>query len=128
MHIQRIMSFGKTRTCQCIRLEVVWNGWNNDGEVLDGYRCGEGVMGYNNGSNQDRVTRSQLCLRWKLCRTSGATTAKYLMSTARRGDSRVQQHIQLKQSDNRSTLLEMEAVQNVWGDDGKVLDVKSALS
>ena len=104
------------------------NRWNNNREVLDGYGRGEGVAGYNNGSNQDRVTRSQLCLRWKLCRTSGVTTAKYLMSMARRGGSGVQQHIQPKQSDDRSTLLEMEAVQNRWDNDGEVLDVKSASS
>ena len=59
---------------------------------------------------------------------SGATMAKYLMSTARRGGSGVQQYIQSKQSDDRSTLLEMEAVQNGWDDDGEVLDVKSASS
>ena len=85
--------------CQCIRLEVVRNGWSNDEKVLDSHRRGgEGVVGYNNRSNQDREM------------------AKYLMSTARRGGSRVQQHIQPRQSDDGSTLLKMEAVQNGWGD------------
>ena len=31
--------------------------------------------------------------------------------------------IQPRQGDKESTLLEMEVVQNVWGDNGEVLDV-----
>ena len=47
-------------------MEVVWNEWGGNNDILEVHGHGEGseeVVGYSNISNQDRLTTSQVYLR-----------------------------------------------------------------
>jgi hypothetical protein len=61
---------------------MVRDGWVERGLMANSlYGHEDGVAGYNNKSNQDRLTTGQVCSRWGSCGTSGRVSlVKHLRS------------------------------------------------
>ena len=93
----------------------------NDGEVPEVHGHGRKVAGCNDGSNQDRWTACQACLRWRSCRMSEARPARRRRSVCFLVQgSGGQQEIQPRQTDDESSLLELELVRKV----GRTVEVE----